>query len=94
MSKSFEEHVAGLPVVIIGNPTKRALVKIAAEVDALRKPGCRWKPYPADGPMPGCYDTACGQVHYLSEGNLADNHYKYCPYCGGEIEEDKHEVNM
>jgi hypothetical protein len=99
MSKSFEDRMREVAVEDeyqlpeydanrFHVPFDSAL-QLAREADALKKPRCRWKPYPADGPMPGCYDTTCGQVHYLSEGNLADNHYKYCCYCGGEIEEEK-----
>jgi hypothetical protein len=99
MSKSFEQRmkaanrigsytVNGQKKVAGVVPIQDALA-IAREADALRKTGCWWRPYPADGPMPCCYDTTCGQIHYLSEGNLADNHYKYCPYCGGEIEGEK-----
>jgi predicted nuclease with TOPRIM domain len=32
------------------------------------------------------YDTKCGQAHYFGNGNIADNHYQFCPFCGGEID--------
>jgi predicted nucleic acid-binding Zn-ribbon protein len=35
----------------------------------------------------GIYDTNCKDAFYFSEGNLISNDFKYCPYCGREIEE-------
>jgi predicted RNA-binding Zn-ribbon protein involved in translation (DUF1610 family) len=31
------------------------------------------------------YETACGKAIELNHGTLKDNHYNYCPCCGGEI---------
>lgn len=35
----------------------------------------------------GDYTTGCGQPHFFSEGEIKENGYKYCPYCGKQIEE-------
>jgi hypothetical protein len=35
------------------------------------------------------YGTECGEAHMFNEGNVEDNNYKYCPYCGRLIEEEK-----
>ena len=44
---------------------------------------CAWKYDSVDD----YYDTACGNAYCLSEGTLADNDHRYCPYCGGLIDE-------
>jgi len=35
-----------------------------------------------------CYDTSCGSGHMFIDGGIEDNDYKFCPYCGKEIESD------
>lgn len=35
-----------------------------------------------------CYDTSCGSGHMFIDGGIEDNSYKFCPYCGKEIESD------
>lgn len=44
---------------------------------------CEW--HGQSGDMHGNYETSCGNMHTLSEGNISDNGYKFCPYCGCEI---------
>ena len=51
---------------------------------------CKWEAW-QDSEGSGCYDTECEQVQYFSEGNIKENNYKYCPYCGDIIEEVFHE---
>jgi len=34
------------------------------------------------------YDTECDNTFILINGSLTENEFKFCPYCGGEIEED------
>jgi len=31
------------------------------------------------------YETECGEILTLIDGNLKDNCYKYCPFCGSKI---------
>jgi hypothetical protein len=42
---------------------------------------CEWKD---DGE---CYLTGCGPAHYFAAGNVNENRYKFCPYCGKPIKE-------
>jgi DNA-directed RNA polymerase subunit RPC12/RpoP len=34
-----------------------------------------------------CYDTSCGEAQFFTEGDIAKNSYRFCPYCGGKIVE-------
>jgi hypothetical protein len=43
---------------------------------------CNWRLFSSDEHI---YDTRCGGSHQLIEGNVHDNGYKFCPYCGKEI---------
>lgn len=31
------------------------------------------------------YQTGCNSAHEFMEGDITDNDYKFCPFCGGEI---------
>ena len=31
------------------------------------------------------YDTSCGEKHLFIAGDIADNSYKFCPYCGNLV---------
>lgn len=35
----------------------------------------------------GYYDTECEEGQYFTDGGIKENHYKFCPYCGKEIQE-------
>jgi hypothetical protein len=59
-------------------------VKKKTRATLTGKKYCAWGPYDEDQ---GTFDTQCGQAHYFPEGNIEDNHYVYCPYCGRRIEE-------
>lgn len=56
------------------------------KTDMTSKKHCVWGPYDEDN---GTFDTQCGQTHYFPEGDIKDNHYVYCPYCGRRIDEVK-----
>ena len=55
---------------------------LAGKVEEV-KPKCVWS-YDEDTTS---YDTDCGEKHIFFDGNLKNNHHKYCPYCGGETDE-------
>jgi hypothetical protein len=35
--------------------------------------------------MPGAYETSCENMFQIMEGDPADNDFRYCCYCGGEL---------
>lgn len=44
---------------------------------------CKWEIYGAD------YRSGCGYVHiFLGGSTPKENEFRYCPYCGKEIEND------
>ena len=47
---------------------------------------CAWT-YEEEAFDTNLYDTSCGQKQEFMSGSVDDNQYKYCPYCGREIEE-------
>lgn len=47
---------------------------------------CEWKKDANNG---GVYFTSCNNAHEFSAGELDDNSYIYCPYCGKKIKEAK-----
>ena len=47
---------------------------------------CRWSPWDETTYGVGTYDTGCGNAHCLTEGDITENGYKFCPYCGKPIE--------
>ena len=47
---------------------------------------CAWNQQESDFEY-GIYKTSCNNLHYFAEGNIDENNYKYCPYCGKLIEE-------
>ena len=48
---------------------------------------CRWMKDQYHLYFGGAYDSGCGEEHQFQQGELEDSGYKYCPYCGKEIEE-------
>lgn len=48
--------------------------------DILKSQLCTWS-----WDIDGFYETICGNAHIFIHGGLADNKYKYCPYCGKQI---------
>lgn len=49
---------------------------------------CVWSEFPEIDDC-GNWDTGCGNAFILSEGTPSENEFKFCPYCGREIEESK-----
>ncbi len=48
---------------------------------------CKWTPWDKYIYGYGMYDTSCGNTHAFTEGDIAENNYKFCPFCGKTIEE-------
>ena len=48
---------------------------------------CVWIEQEDDGY--GYWDTGCGESHLFFGGTSSNNHYKFCPYCGKPIKEEK-----
>lgn len=46
---------------------------------------CTWRP-PCD-PEYGFHEASCGFVFTFIEDGIEENHFKYCPSCGGSIRE-------
>jgi hypothetical protein len=49
-------------------------------------PKCQWR-IDDDWQEDTVYKTTCGHSHMFTAGDIADNSYKFCPYCGLAIEE-------
>ena len=48
---------------------------------------CKWTP-----DENGIYDTECGQRFEITEGTPKENHMKYCPYCGKQLDDEEAET--
>ena len=46
------------------------------------RPVCLWNN------VDGCWETTCGNAFEINDGTPAENHMKYCCYCGGKVEEE------
>lgn len=51
------------------------------------KPPCTWTHAHDDWGDFDMWNTSCGQAHEFTSGNPEDNFHKFCPYCGGELEQ-------
>ena len=49
---------------------------------------CDWK-VECDYDMDGVWITGCGEAVCFPDGSPKDNKYKYCPYCGKEIQDER-----
>jgi hypothetical protein len=45
---------------------------------------CEW--YGQSGDNEGIYDTGCGNLFVIPEGDVKENGFKFCIYCGDEID--------
>lgn len=45
---------------------------------------CRW-----EWDVDGYYNTECKQAFCIMDGTLEENDFKYCTYCGREIQVDE-----
>jgi hypothetical protein len=46
---------------------------------------CEWKQN--DGYDETYWETSCDHAFCLNDGTPEQNHFKFCPYCGGTIEQ-------
>jgi len=78
-SEKFEtqETPCGLKFVGIKDKTVKELNKQIIT-------GCLWR---WDGD--GFYRTLCGKTFFFDSGNVGENDFKYCPYCGKKIQVKK-----
>ena len=53
------------------------------ELEAIRDKKCKW----AYDNIDSNYIAGCGEVVHFFKCNLKDNGIKFCPFCGGRIEE-------
>lgn len=56
------------------------------QVPSKVKETCKWKPEEY-WEMDVYFLTSCDESACFGEGNIQDNQYKFCPYCGKTIEE-------
>jgi len=52
-----------------------------------QKENCKWKLESEYYDFPIVYESDCNNIHYFEEGNTRFNRFRWCPYCGKEIEE-------
>lgn len=56
---------------------------------APEKRVCQWEP-DDDIEAPGWWAASCDNLSFIGDGHgPADKDWKFCPFCGGEIEEVK-----
>lgn len=49
---------------------------------------CRWEKQETGIPDDySIYDTSCKNIALFEDGTVAENNYKFCQFCGNEIEE-------
>lgn len=53
---------------------------IADAVMRIVDKNCEWTPDGDD-----CHMTSCNKHFYFSDGDVADNGFEFCPFCGGHI---------
>jgi len=49
---------------------------------------CEWRPDSDDWVDENCWNACGGNMFVFNDGGPFENGFKYCPYCGKEIEED------
>ncbi len=69
------------------DPVEEArLVALLAAAERLEQSKCKWiKEITPDGDC--CWSTSCGEDFCLVEGGPKENSYRFCPRCGGKINE-------
>lgn len=46
---------------------------------------CKW----TEETDTGVHETQCGHAHYFNDGDVKENEYQFCPFCGKRIEVGK-----
>jgi hypothetical protein len=69
---------------IVPNFEGQTFIKYLNGVTSIEAKTCRWSVCDDDYYV---YETTCNNIHQFMEGYVKDNSYKYCPYCGLQIEE-------
>ena len=83
----------GMEILSKQDPDKGALARQeveriyaeASEEELMPHHSCIWGC--DDEEEPQVYSTECNNRFFLDEGTIEDNGFKYCPYCGWEIDE-------
>lgn len=63
------------PLCVFEKNAQRVICEMA------QNPSCRWTVDDDDS-----YDTECGNKFIFTTGNIVENKFVFCPYCGGKIE--------
>lgn len=66
--------------VILGELIEQEYERLFGEKEVVYADTCLWTLH-ADG----YYETQCGQAYTAFAEGLDENHYRYCPSCGGTI---------
>lgn len=56
------------------------LLYSAVRLASAESAACPWQE-DADG----IWHTRCGHAHQFNDGGPVENHYRWCPYCGGAL---------
>ena len=70
------------PTGLVVNFYTEAQMQQAYAAGREARPVCLWNN------VDGCWETTCGNAFEINDGTPAENHMKYCCYCGGKVEED------
>lgn len=62
--------------------TSLTLDEIRKLSEFLPREKCHWTP-PDDQDL---IETECGESFTFNDGGIEENHFKYCPFCGREVE--------
>lgn len=79
-------YLRGWPPGMAGRGLMMPVPDLLALVNGHCPPAktCKWKEWSFGT---GVFETGCNQEHtFLDDGGPIDNHFAYCPFCGGEIE--------
>jgi hypothetical protein len=64
--------------------TDAAIAALETDLAAKVEPTCIWTSL-SDESMPDAYKSGCGQIWCFLDGGPAENHVRYCHWCGGLV---------